>query len=107
MTGGTMYNVTCTVFATVQKRHFYKVPEQHGHIYLVVLERNIYESVAVFWMSDIQEFDEDELEAELDALGDELELEEQEELDKQLLDVGPAVPTTLPEVKKILKFFAQ
>lgn len=44
------------------------------------------------------EFDEDELEAELDALGDELELEEQEELDKQLLDVGPAVPTTLPEV---------
>ena len=51
-------------------------------------------------MSDIQEFDEDELEAELDALGDELELEEQEELDKQLLDVGPAVPTTLPEVNK-------
>ena len=45
-----------------------------------------------------QEFDEDELEAELDALGDELELEEQEELDKQLLDVGPAVPSTLPEV---------
>merc|ERR1712106_741255 len=43
-----------------------------------------------------QEFDEDELEAELDALGDELELEEQEELDKQLLDVGPAVG--LPEV---------
>merc|ERR1712130_399032 len=36
-----------------------------------------------------QEFDEDELEAELDALGEELELEEQEELDKQLLDVGP------------------
>merc|ERR1711971_1439521 len=43
-----------------------------------------------------QEFDEDELEAELDALGEELELEEQEELDKQLLDVGPAVG--LPEV---------
>merc|ERR1711941_43331 len=39
-----------------------------------------------------QEFDEDELEAELDALGEELELEEQEELDKQLLDVGPTVP---------------
>merc|ERR1712241_8700 len=43
-----------------------------------------------------QEFDEDELEAELDALGEELELEEQEELDKQLLDVGPAVD--LPRV---------
>ena len=42
-----------------------------------------------------QEFDEDELEAELDALGEELDLEEQEELDKQLLDVGPAV---LPDV---------
>jgi len=42
------------------------------------------------------EFDEDELEAELNALGDELELEEQEELDKQLLDVGPA--PNLPEV---------
>ena len=46
----------------------------------------------------LQEFDDDELEAELDALGEELELEEQEELDKQLLDVGPAVPTQLPEV---------
>ena len=44
------------------------------------------------------EFDEDELEAELDALGDELELEEQEKLDEQLLDVGPAVPSGLPEV---------
>merc|ERR1712107_566919 len=47
------------------------------------------------------EFDEDELEAELNALGDELELEEQEELDKQLLDVGPApnlpdVPSSVP-----------
>merc|ERR1712083_1062849 len=41
-----------------------------------------------------QDFDEDELEAELDALGD--ELEQQEELDKALLDVGPAVG--LPEV---------
>merc|ERR1719495_1397369 len=37
-----------------------------------------------------QEFDEDELEAELDALGEELELEEQE------LKLGPAVG--LPEV---------
>ena len=45
-----------------------------------------------------QEFDEDELEAELDALGEELELEEQEELDKQLLDVGPAV--ALPDVPR-------
>merc|ERR1711972_1310054 len=43
-----------------------------------------------------QEFDEDELEAELDALGEELELEEQEELDKQLLDVGPSVG--LPDI---------
>ena len=54
-----------------------------------------------FWRdANVQEFDEDELEAELDALGDELELEEQEELDKQLLDVGPAVPTALPEVNR-------
>merc|ERR1712025_155141 len=42
------------------------------------------------------EFDEDELEAELDALGEELELEEQEELDRELLNVGPAVG--LPDV---------
>lgn len=49
----------------------------------------------------MQEFDEDELEAELNALGDELELEEQEELDKQLLDVGPAVPSSLPEVQTV------
>ena len=46
----------------------------------------------------LQEFDEDELEAELDALGEELELEEQEELDKQLLDVGPAA--ALPDVPR-------
>ena len=46
-----------------------------------------------------QEFDEDELEAELDALGEELELEEQEELDKQLLDVGPAT-ARLPDVPR-------
>ena len=32
----------------------------------------------------------------MDALGEELELEEQEELDKQLLDVGPI--KTLPDV---------
>jgi len=48
-----------------------------------------------------QEFDEDELEAELDMLGEELELEEQEKLDDQLLNIGPAVglpdvPTGLP-----------
>ena len=42
--------------------------------------------------------DDDELEAELDALGEELELEEQKELDEHLLDVGPAVPSNLPEV---------
>ena len=44
--------------------------------------------------------DEDELEAELDALGEELELEEQEELDKQLLDVGPTV--ALPDVPRVV-----
>jgi len=48
-----------------------------------------------------QEFDEDELEAELDMLGEELELEEQEKLDDQLLNIGPAVglpdvPTAVP-----------
>merc|ERR1712055_242555 len=48
-----------------------------------------------------QEFDEDELEAELDMLGEELELEEQEALDKQMLDIGPSVglpvvPTSEP-----------
>jgi len=46
-----------------------------------------------------QEFDEDELEAELNDLEAELELNEQEELDKELLKVGPALPTEeLPEV---------
>ena len=45
-----------------------------------------------------QDMDDDELEAELDALGEELELEEQKELDEHLLDVGPAVPSNLPEV---------
>lgn len=47
-----------------------------------------------------QDMDDDELEAELDALGEELELEEQKELDEHLLDVGPAVPSNLPEVPK-------
>merc|ERR1711976_168945 len=37
-----------------------------------------------------QEFDDDELEAELADLEAELDLEEQEKLDKELLDVGPA-----------------
>ena len=45
---------------------------------------------------DHQEFDEDELEAELDALGEELELDEQEALDKQMLDIGPSVG--LPDI---------
>jgi hypothetical protein len=54
----------------------------------------------------LQEFDDDELEAELDALGEELELEEQEELDKQLLDVGPAVPIQLPEVSRLSAFMS-
>merc|ERR1711953_1355964 len=43
-----------------------------------------------------QEFDEDELEAELDALGEELELDEQQALDKQMLDIGPSVG--LPDI---------
>jgi charged multivesicular body protein 4 len=45
-----------------------------------------------------QEFDEDELEAELNELEAETELEEQADLEKQLLDVGPK--TELPEVPK-------
>ena len=53
-------------------------------------------SIADYLMTLAQEFDEDELEAELDALGEELELEEQEELDEQMLKLGPAVG--LPEV---------
>ncbi len=43
-----------------------------------------------------QDFDEDELEAELNELEAETELEEQAELEKQLLDVGPS--PALPEV---------
>jgi charged multivesicular body protein 4 len=43
-----------------------------------------------------QEFDEDELEAELDDLAAELEMEEQGDLEKELLEVGPA--KSLPEV---------
>jgi charged multivesicular body protein 4 len=42
-----------------------------------------------------QDFDEDELEAELNDLEEEGELEEQQELEKQLLDIEPA---KLPEV---------
>ena len=45
-----------------------------------------------------QEFDDDELEAELNELEDELELDEQKELDEELLKVGPAVDTKLPDV---------
>lgn len=45
-----------------------------------------------------QEFDDDELEAELNELEAETEMEEQAELEKQLLDVGPT--TDLPEVPK-------
>ena len=44
------------------------------------------------------EFDEDELEAELNDLEAELELDEQKELDDQLLNVGPAPAANLPEV---------
>ena len=47
----------------------------------------------------MQEFDDDELEAELNDLEAELELDEQKELDEELLKVGPAVPSaSLPEV---------
>merc|ERR1711913_88462 len=45
-----------------------------------------------------QELDDDELEAELNELEAEEELEEQAELEKQLLDVGPAPVKDLPEV---------
>ncbi len=44
------------------------------------------------------EFDEDELEAELNDLEAELELNQQEELDKELLNVGPSPAVNLPEV---------
>ncbi len=44
------------------------------------------------------EFDEDELEAELNDLEAELELNEQEELDKELLRVNPSPAVPLPEV---------
>jgi charged multivesicular body protein 4 len=45
-----------------------------------------------------QEFDDDELEAELNELEAEGEMAEQEELDRQLLNVGPSAAETLPEV---------
>ena len=46
-----------------------------------------------------QEFDEDELEAELNDLEAELDQEAQEALDKELLNVGPAISVSgLPEV---------
>jgi len=45
-----------------------------------------------------QDFDEDDLEAELNELEAETEMEEQAELEKQLLDVGPT--KDLPEVPK-------
>ncbi|QQP36707.1 Charged multivesicular body protein 4b [Caligus rogercresseyi] len=44
------------------------------------------------------EMDDDELEAELLDLQEEGDKELQEELDRQLLDVGPAVPSKLPDV---------
>lgn len=45
------------------------------------------------------DFDEDELEAELDELEAETEMEEQQDLEKMLLDVGPTT-SDLPEVPK-------
>ena len=49
-------------------------------------------------MNVSQDYDEDELEAELEGLEAELDAEEQEALSRELLDVGPAVDTQLPEV---------
>jgi len=50
-----------------------------------------------------QEFDEDELEAELDALGSEIDADEQAQLEKELLDIVPSklpdVPTAEPKSK--------
>merc|ERR1712141_877811 len=45
-----------------------------------------------------QEFDDDELEAELNELEEEGELEEQKELDEKLLDIEPAKLPDVPEV---------
>ena len=45
-----------------------------------------------------QEFDDDELEAELNELEAEGDLAEQEELDRQLLNVGPSAAEGLPDV---------
>ena len=50
----------------------------------------------------LKDYDEDDLAAELDALGEELELEQQKDLDKKLLEVGPAVPSNLPEVSNVI-----
>jgi len=44
------------------------------------------------------DFDEDELEAELEELEREGELEEQKRLDQEFLDVGPSPAANLPEV---------
>ena len=38
-----------------------------------------------------QDYDEDDLLAELDDLGEKLEFEEQDKLDQQILNIGPAV----------------
>ena len=65
----------------------------------LVIDNKILKELYIYYLLNRQEFDEDELEAELDALGEELELEEQEELDKQLLDVGPAT-ARLPDVPR-------
>merc|ERR1719175_457874 len=56
-----------------------------------------------------QEFDEDDLEAELEELEKEGELEEQRKLDEEVLDVGPStsdlpeVPSATPERKETAK----
>jgi len=46
------------------------------------------------------DYDEDDLEAELNDLESELEADEQKQLERELLNVGPAIPATanLPEV---------
>jgi len=44
------------------------------------------------------EYDEDDLEAEFEALETEVDEDEQKELDRELLKVGPSVTNNLPEV---------
>lgn len=49
---------------------------------------------------NVQNYDEDELEAELDMLGEELEDEEALNLTEDLLRIGPAPTPRLPEAPR-------